>query len=50
MYGADIVLFPEANLTGYDFSYVLTLKEDEINSALDIICKEGVEWGSGLEL
>ncbi len=32
--GSDVVLFPEANLTGYDFPYVLTLDSAEVERAL----------------
>jgi len=33
--GSDIILFPEANLTGYDFSYLLTLEPAEVEAALN---------------
>jgi len=33
--GSDIVLFPEANLTGYDFPYLLQLDPAHVEEALD---------------
>ena len=33
--GSDIVLFPEANLTGYDFPYLLQLNPARVEEALD---------------
>ncbi|MFH1742840.1 MAG: carbon-nitrogen hydrolase family protein [bacterium] len=32
--GSDVVLFPEANLTGYDFAYLTNLSPKKITSAL----------------
>jgi predicted amidohydrolase len=32
--GSDIILFPEANLTGYDFPHLLQLDPDEVAGAL----------------
>jgi len=32
--GSDIILFPEANLTGYDFSHLITLDQSQILNAL----------------
>lgn len=33
--GSDIILFPEANLTGYDFPYLLQLNPARVEEALD---------------
>jgi predicted amidohydrolase len=32
--GSDVILFPEANLTGYDFPYLTTLDQSQILNAL----------------
>jgi len=33
--GSDVILFPEANLTGYDFSYLIQLPAAEVEGALE---------------
>ena len=33
--GSDVILFPEANLTGYDFPYLVGLDPKEVSRALD---------------
>lgn len=36
--GSRAVLFPEANLTGYYFPYLVELAESRVQEALDIVC------------
>jgi predicted amidohydrolase len=33
--GSDVILFPEANLTGYDFPYLVQLDPDRVEKALE---------------
>ena len=37
--GSRLVLFPETNLTSYDFPYVITLSPSQIRNALDQVCR-----------
>lgn len=43
--GSDIVLFPEASLTGYDFSYLIGLPLREVTGALRQACRMVKECG-----
>jgi predicted amidohydrolase len=43
--GSRVVLFPEANLTGYYFPYVLSLAESEVQKALDGTCEAAAAHG-----
>ena len=43
--GSDVVLFPEANLTGYDFPYLIKLPMREINAALREARRTVKEYG-----
>jgi len=43
--GSDIVLFPEANLTGYDFPYLLQLDPARVEEALDKVREAARERG-----
>jgi len=43
--GSRVILFPEANLTGYYFPYVLKLPRSEVIAALDEACKAAAEAG-----
>ncbi len=43
--GSRVVLFPEANLTGYYFPEVLRLPAEEIRAALDRTCAAAAEAG-----
>jgi predicted amidohydrolase len=41
--GSRVVLFPEANLTGYYFPYVLELSQQAIRATLDRVCEAAAE-------
>lgn len=41
--GSRVVLFPEANLTGYYFPYVLDLPPQSVQAALDQVCQAASE-------
>jgi predicted amidohydrolase len=43
--GSDVVLFPEANLTGYDFPYLIELPLREVTAALREACRTAEEYG-----
>lgn len=43
--GSDIILFPEANLTGYDFPYLLQLDAGRVEEALDKVREAARERG-----
>ena len=43
--GSRVVLFPEANLTGYHFPYVVTLPLQAVQAALDGVCQAVAERG-----
>jgi len=43
--GSRVVLFPEANLTGYYFPFVLDLSQKQIEDALNAVCKESARLG-----
>lgn len=43
--GSDVVLFPEANLTGYDFPYLIKLPTREITTRLRDACRTVKECG-----
>jgi predicted amidohydrolase len=43
--GSRVVLFPEANLTGYYFPYVLSLSESQVQHALDQTCEAAATRG-----
>jgi len=43
--GSRVVLFPEANLTGYYLPYVITLSADDVQRALDAACAAAAEAG-----
>lgn len=43
--GSDVILFPEANLTGYDFPYLLGLDSAEIERALERVREAARETG-----
>lgn len=42
-YGSRVVLFPEANLTGYYFPYVVELPPQSVQAALDKTCEAAAE-------
>jgi len=42
-YGSRVVLFPEANLTGYYFPYLTELPEQTVQAALDTTCQSAAE-------
>jgi len=41
--GSDLVLFPESNLTGYDFDYVVGLPANAVGNALRAVAKKAAE-------
>lgn len=41
--GSDVVLFPETNLTGYDFDYVESLPPRDVREALKVVCEQAAE-------
>ena len=41
--GSDVVLFPETNLTGYDFDYVKTLPSRNVREALKVVAEHAAE-------
>ncbi|MBM3336030.1 carbon-nitrogen hydrolase family protein, partial [Candidatus Sumerlaeota bacterium] len=41
--GSDLVLFPETNLTGYDFDYVIGLPANAVKNALKVVAKKAAE-------
>lgn len=41
--GSDIILFPEASLTSFDYDYAINLRHEEVVSALDAIRKVAKE-------
>ena len=43
--GSRVVLFPEANLTGYYFPYLITLDPAAVQQALDRTCQAAAEAG-----
>ena len=43
--GSRVVLFPEANLTGYYFPYLITLDPAAVQQALDQTCQAAAEAG-----
>ncbi len=43
--GSDVILFPEANLTGYDFPYLLRLPASEVERALARVQQAAREAG-----
>jgi len=43
--GCRVVLFPEANLTGYYFPYLTTLSRREVQGALDAACAAAAQAG-----
>jgi predicted amidohydrolase len=42
-YGSRVVLFPEANLTGYYFPYVVKLDQEKVQEALSRTCRAAAE-------
>jgi predicted amidohydrolase len=53
--GSHVILFPEANLTGHDFPYLVALESEPIEEALarmqqaarDAVCGAGRRPGAG---
>ncbi len=43
--GSDVILFPEANLTGYDFPYLVNLPPAEVERALERVREAARERG-----
>ena len=43
--GSDVVVFPEANLTGYDFEYVETLRAEQVRAAVAATARAAGEAG-----
>ena len=41
--GSRVVMFPEANLTSYYFPYVIELSPDDVQKALEQVCRAAAE-------